>query len=231
MIPEERKFRHEFKYLISRSELAHLRMRMGALMRPDPHVDGNGFYHISSLYFDDLDNTCYFENESGTDPREKFRIRIYNGSPSSIHLECKRKERGKVLKTACSLTRKQADLLVGGKTVPDIAGQDPVLRKLTMLMMTRGMRPVIIVDYDRIPFVCSTGNVRITLDMNLASSSDVGSFFDGTALRRPVLSVGQDLLEVKYDEFLPDQIYRSLQLDNLMATAFSKYYLCRKYTV
>ena len=231
MIPEERKFRHEFKYLISRSELEHLKLRMCAMMRPDPHVGGNGSYHISSLYFDDLDDTCYFENESGTDPREKYRIRIYNGSPSNIHLECKRKERGKVLKTACSLTREQADLLVGGKTVPDIAGQDPVLRKLTMLMMTRGMRPVIIVDYDRIPFICSTGNVRVTLDMNLASSSNVSSFFDGAALRRPVLQAGQHLLEVKYDEFLPDQIYRSLQLDNLMATAFSKYYLCRKYTV
>lgn len=231
MIPEERKFRHEFKYLISRSELAHLKMRMGSLMRPDPHVDGSGFYHISSLYFDDLDDTCYFENESGTDPREKFRIRIYNGSSSVIRLECKRKERGKVLKTGCSLTRGQADLLIGGKTVPDISGQDPVLRKLTLLMMTRGMRPVIIVDYDRIPFVCATGNLRVTLDMNLTSSSDIRSFLDGSPLRRPVLQAGQHLLEVKYDEFLPDEIYRSLQLDNFMATAFSKYYLCRKYTV
>ena len=231
MIPEERKFRHEFKYLISQSELAHLKMRMGSLMRRDPHVDESGSYHISSLYFDDLDNTCYFENESGTDPREKFRIRIYNGSASSIRLECKRKERGKVLKSSCSLTRAQADLLVRGKTVPDISGQPPVLRKLTLLMMTRGMRPVVIVDYDRIPYICSTGNVRITLDMNLASSSDTLSFFDGTALRRPVMQTGQRLLEVKYYEFLPDEIYRSLQLDNLMATAFSKYYLCRKYTV
>ena len=99
MIPEERKFRHEFKYLISQSEFAHLNMRMGSLMRKDPHAGGNGCYHISSLYFDDLDNTCYFENENGTDPREKFRIRIYNGSASSVHLECKRKEQGKVLKT------------------------------------------------------------------------------------------------------------------------------------
>nr|MCR5073061.1 VTC domain-containing protein [Clostridiales bacterium] len=144
---------------------------------------------------------------------------------------CKRKERGKVLKTSCSLTRAQADLLVNGTAVPDISGQDPVLRKLTLLMMTRGMRPVIIVDYDRFPFICSTGNVRVTLDMNLSSSSDVRSFFDGAPIRRPVLPAGQHLLEVKYDEFLPDQIYRSLQLDNLTATAFSKYYLCRKYTV
>nr|MCR5073343.1 VTC domain-containing protein [Clostridiales bacterium] len=134
MIPEERKLRHEFKYPISLSELEHLKIRMGSLLRRDPHAGNGGFYHISSLYFDDLDDTCYFENESGTDPREKFRIRIYNGADSAIRLECKRKERGKVLKTSCSLTRAQADLLVNGTAVPDISGQDPVLRKLTLLM-------------------------------------------------------------------------------------------------
>ena len=47
---------------------------------------------------------------------------------------------------------------------------------------------------------------------------------------RPVLPVGQQLLEVKYDEYLPDFIYRSLMLPNLRQTAFSKYYICRKYT-
>lgn len=30
-------------------------------------------YHIRSLYFDDYYNSCYNENEIGTDPREKFR--------------------------------------------------------------------------------------------------------------------------------------------------------------
>ena len=36
--------------------------------------------------------------------------------------------------------------------------------------------------------------------------------------------------QVKYDEFFPDHIYRALQLGELEQTAFSKYYLCRKYS-
>jgi hypothetical protein len=40
---------------------------------------------------------------------------------------------------------------------------------------------------------------------------------------------GQELLEVKYDEYLPDFIYRNLQLSSLQQTAFSKYYICRKF--
>ena len=44
------------------------------------------------------------------------------------------------------------------------------------------------------------------------------------------MPLGQQLLEVKFDEYLPDFIYRSLALNSLSQTAFSKYYLCRKYT-
>ena len=90
--------------------------------------------------------------------------------------------------------------------------------------------PVVIVEYDRIPYVYKNGNVRITLDTNICSSSAVSTFLEETIPRRPVLPLGQQLLEVKYDEYLPDFIYRSLQLSSLRQTAFSKYYICRKYT-
>ena len=116
-----------------------------------------------------------------------------------------------------------------GKRLPDLTKQPLTLRKLTLKMMLCHMRPVIIVDYDRFPFVCRSGNVRITLDTNIASASKTERFFDPQLPKRPVLPMGQHLLEVKYDEYLPDQIYRSLQLDNLQQTAFSKYYVCRRY--
>ena len=226
----ERKFRHELKYLISGAELAMLRSRMAHLIPADRHAGPDGVYTIRSLYFDDMDNRCYYENENGTDPREKFRIRIYNRSASHITLECKRKERGKTHKTACPLTEAQARCLMAGRALPDIGSQHPLLQKLTAQMLTRGLRPVVIVEYDRIPYVYPHGNVRVTLDCNIASSRAVEKFLDARIPRRPIMPAGQQLLEVKYDEYLPDFIYRSLQLQNLRQTAFSKYYLCRKYS-
>jgi SPX domain protein involved in polyphosphate accumulation len=145
-------------------------------------------------------------------------------------LECKRKERGKTLKTACALTREQTLHLMKGEVLPDIANQPPLLRKLSLQMLTRRLRPVVIVEYDRIPFVYPTGNVRITLDTNISSSTAIDSFLDEQIPKRPVQALGRQLLEVKYDEFLPDFIYRNLQLQNLQQTAFSKYYICRKYS-
>ena len=130
-------------------------------------------------------------------------------------LECKRKERGKTLKTACALTREQTLHLMKGEVLPDIGSQHPLLQKLTLQMLTRRLRPVVIVEYDRIPYVYSCGNVRITLDTNISLSTDIGNFLDEQIPKRPVLATGQQLLEVKYDEFLPDFIYRNLQLQNL----------------
>ena len=230
MRENEMKYRHELKYIISTAQIPLLKSRISALMQPDPHAGADGVYNIRSLYFDDYCNRCFYENENGTDPREKFRIRIYNHSDAHISLECKRKERGKTHKTSCPLTREQTKQLMAGIPLPNIGQQPPLLQKLTLQMMTRRLRPVVIVEYERIPFVYKNGNVRITLDTNIGSSSEVEKFLDPVIPVRPVLPMGQQLLEVKYDEYLPDFIYRSLMLPSLRQTAFSKYYICRRYT-
>lgn len=224
------KFRHELKYPVTGAQVEMLKNRINHLLSLDRHAGPDGRYSIRSLYFDDYANRCFYENENGTDPREKFRIRIYNRSSERVTLECKRKERGMTHKTFCPLTVEQTKLLMAGETIPDIGSQPPLLRKLTSQMLLRRLRPVVIVEYDRIPYVYKDGNVRVTLDMNVASSKDIGSFFDERISKRPVMPVGLQLLEVKYDAFLPDFIYRNLNLENLSQTAYSKYYLCRKYT-
>ncbi len=221
-------FRHELKYLIQSVHVPLLRSRLEHLIPLDKNVSPSGGYTIRSLYFDDYDNRCYWENENGTDPREKFRIRIYNGSTDRIRLECKRKERGKTLKSSCPLTLEQTQQLMAGKVLPHMECQPAVLQKLTREMLLSRMRPVVIVEYYRIPYVYKNGNVRITLDTQISACDDIQSFLNPSILKRPVMPLGQQLLEVKYDAYLPDFIYRSLQLENLRQTAFSKYYICRK---
>jgi len=224
-----RKFRHEFKYIIDNNQLEIIRNRISSLMPIDKHAGQNGQYNIRSIYFDDPLNKCYYENENGTDPREKFRIRIYNHSASRIVLECKRKERGKTHKTSCVLTLEQTQSIMRGIPLRDVSNLPPLLRRLTLKMLTERFRPVVIVDYDRMPFVYSLGNVRVTFDMNVSSSCEIQDFFKPDIKKRPVLASGQNILEVKFDEYLPDYIYRSLQTDDLRQTAFSKYYICRRF--
>ena len=227
----EERYRHEFKYLISEGQKELLRLRLKGLMAPDPHAGKSGVYNIRSLYFDDYYNSCYYDNLSGTDPRTKYRIRIYDHSAERITLERKRKERSMTRKTSELITRSDYEQLVRGEIRTDLSALPPLMRDMQLQIRSRRAHPVIIVEYDRIPFVCRSGNVRITLDTNISSARDFARFFDEKLPRRPVLQRGVQLLEVKYDEFLPDPIYRALQLDSLTQTAFSKYALCRRYSL
>lgn len=223
-------YRHELKYVISQAQIPLLRTRIEPFMRLDPHAAPDGLYTIRSVYFDDYYNTCYYENENGTDPREKFRIRIYNHSSDRIGLECKRKERGKTLKKSCILTKLQAEKMINCDEIA-LNDQPPLLRKILLQMKTRFLHPVTIVEYERIPYICQYGNVRVTFDMNMSSSACFDSFFYDRIPKRPIMPPGMHLLEVKFDEYLPDYIYSALNLGTLQQTSYSKYYLCRKYAL
>ena len=227
---ESIKYRHELKYRCSEAQLAIIKSRVQSMMPYDRHAAG-GQYTSRSMYFDSLSNKCYYENENGTDPREKFRIRIYNGSAERISLECKRKEHGKTHKTSCLLTMDDYEAIMAGGDLSAFADKPAVLRKFTLLLKDELYRPAVIVEYDRTPYVYRLGNVRVTLDQNIRSSDDFGSFFEQNLATRQILPRGQHLLEVKYDELLPDYIKEVLELGNLHQSTFSKYYLCRKYAM
>ena len=223
------KYRHELKYLCSEAQLAMLAVRLKGIMRTDGHAGPDGRYMVKSLYFDDEDDRCFMENEDGTGPREKYRIRIYNNKADRISLECKRKERDKVNKKSCLLTPEQFQELVCGKGAGGMEEMPELARRLLILKMSSNMKPKVIVSYERTPYVYKNGNVRVTFVRNIASSSDIEGFFSEHGGRRLILPAGQQLLEVKYDEYLPDPVYHALSLANMQRITFSKYYLCRRY--
>lgn len=224
-------YRHEYKYPINKVQMALEEAKLAAVASKDKNVGDNGYYNIRSLYFDDYYNSCYMDNVNGTDNREKYRIRIYNHSAKNIKLEMKKKVRGKTQKLSCAITEEQCRLLMEGLIPEDIRPEQQVLHKLAYLMATRFMQPAVIVDYDRVPYVyrIEDANVRVTFDMNLTSSENIADFLEERIDGRGIFAVDELLMEVKYDDFLPDEINSLLQLDGLSASTFSKYYLCRKF--
>lgn len=200
------------------------------IMEQDEHVGADGQYLIRSLYFDSLTDKCFYENENGDDPREKYRIRIYNCDSGRISLECKAKTRTMTRKTSCLITRSQCRSFMAG-VIPDPEWGEARQKQAAMFnqMRLNHLRPVVIVQYTRTPYVNRAGNVRITFDDCIASSNDIEGFLDEDICLRSVLPVGRSILEVKWDELLPSYIRQQLDLDSLQWTSFSKYYLCRKY--
>lgn len=232
-------FRHEYKYIISEKQAAILKNRVSALMAQDLHAGKSGTYEIRSVYFDDADDNCYYQNDAGTDPRSKYRIRIYNASDKRIVLEKKMKQKGMTKKRQQPISVDEYRMLMddGVWNVKDIAmaadhnfhKEPPLVKELLILKQTRLMQPKIIVAYERTPFIEPNGNVRVTFDDAIASSEAFEDFFCPDLHKRSIMPLGYTLMEVKFDEFLPSYIRENLEIGHLRQTSFSKYYLCRRY--
>ncbi len=219
-------YRVEKKYIVSDADLALLNARLKVVMTPDIHQNGSS-YEIRSLYFDDLTDSCMCENEAGVDQREKYRIRIYGSDSALIRLEIKEKLHTLTRKESCPLSKDCCRLLLNN-SLPFYIGADAPFNRFQLQRCCRLLQPKIIIAYERSAFVCSSGNVRITFDRNIRASKNCFQFLDKQVDNWiPILPTGVHVLEVKYDEFLPESIAQQLEIRKLFQTSFSKYYLGR----
>ena len=222
-------FRHEYKYVCTLADLADVENSISVLMDIDKNARKTGEYTVRSLYFDDYNDSCYYDNLYGYEPREKFRIRIYNQDSSRINLELKKKQKGKVKKESCSLPYDVCRQILERRSIDIRAVDAPLFRKFYLQYCAKGLQPKVIVEYDRIPYVYKDGNVRVTFDKNIRSSNQCRYFLEDNVFFRPITETNTHLLEVKFDEYLPDFIHRVLNDKKLKQSTFSKYFLCRKY--
>ncbi|MDO4581019.1 MAG: polyphosphate polymerase domain-containing protein [Bacillota bacterium] len=220
-------FRHEWKHVINFSDMMIIRQRLSAVAQPDAHaVDGR--YIIRSLYFDNLADKALREKIDGHNFKEKFRLRFYNYDDSLIHLEKKSKRNNLCNKQKAAITAAETRALIAGDVDFMLDCDRPLLRELYCKMRLQGLRPRTIVDYIREPFVYAPGNVRVTLDHHLRTGLNCIDFLDPHCLTIPAAQA-PILLEVKWDEYLPDIIRDAVQLDSRRVGAFSKYAACRIY--
>ena len=219
-------YRVENKYIISDLDMAVLSKRLEKIMQYDIHQAGN-CYTIRSVYFDDMLDSCMDENDAGIDCRKKYRIRTYGTVSSPIKLEIKEKRNGFTKKNSCKLTRDECDQIFADSDELEMDERKEWNQLLLQMKCTK-MRPKTIIEYERTAFVHPVGNVRITFDRNIVASKCHEDFFkDEVAEKIPLLPTGWHILEVKYDELLPDMIAKQLEIGNLQQIAFSKYYLGR----
>lgn len=220
-------YRHEWKHEINAADMLVLRQRLRAVMDQDIHAPG-GRYRVRSLYFDTPTDRALREKLDGVDRREKFRIRLYNGDTSVIHLEKKSKRGGLGTKQSAPLTASQARAILNGELDWMRDSPQPLVRELYAKMRTQLLRPKTVVDYAREPFVYGPGNVRVTLDYDIRTSLGCTDFLDPGCVTVPAGNAPV-ILEVKWDAFLPDVIREAVSLPGRRVGAFSKYAQCRIY--
>lgn len=221
------KFRNELKHEITVFDMFTLRARLQAVAKPETHGI-NGKYNIRSLYFDDSFDTALREKTDGVNMREKFRFRYYENNTSFIRLEKKSKINGLCNKVQCVINEEEAERIIRNDIEWMMSDERELVRVLYLKMKNNGLRPKTIVDYTREAFVFPAGNVRVTIDYNIRTGMQSIDFLNPTSLTVPA-SENTVILEVKWDDYLPDIIRNVVTLEGRRSSAFSKYAACRIY--
>lgn len=221
--------RHEEKYICSEAYLRMLESRLNAIMNPDVNQGENG-YEIKSVYFDTASDRMYEEGLAGLEQRNKYRIRIYNGSADVIKLEKKISVRNLKKKKTVLVEKAYVEQLLAGEETGNVLDYEDgsLLQEFTLLQKTELLRPKAIICYHRKAYVSELGNIRITLDRNIRATEDINDFFKEDGVYLPVLPSGVHLLEVKYDGIFPSYLTKLINFESLEKTSFSKYNLGRE---
>ena len=217
-------FRHEWKHILHPADILELRQRLGYLLLPDPHAQ---IYTVRSLYFDSPEDKALLEKLNGVARREKFRIRCYNGDTAFLRLEKKSKLGNLCAKESAVLTFAEARSIAAGALDWMYQASDrPLLQELYGKMRVQRLQPKTLVEYSREAYIYPSGNVRVTLDSGIRTG-----IYDRDLIHCLTVPAGDTpvILEVKWDNYLPDIVRDAVQLSSRQATAFSKYAACRIY--
>lgn len=226
---EEVKFRHELKHYINFSDYISIKSRLRAIMHTDKNANENNEYKIRSLYFDNVYDKALMEKVIGVPKRDKFRIRFYNDNHEFIRLEKKSKIRGLCLKDSERITKEECEKIING----DIEFLRDSNKKLFIDLYSeiKGnlLRPKTIVDYTREAYIYPIGNVRITFDKSIRTGLNNINMFDDNLPTIETINNKYIVLEVKFDEFLPQIIRDIIQVKERRPTSISKYEAARIY--
>lgn len=214
-------FRKELKYSITDKDFYIINHNLNNLIKKDPNCKGD-FYTITSLYFDDYKNTSYDQVKNGISNRWKYRIRFYNYDDSFIKLEKKHKINGLTDKSSVKINRKMFDDILKNNLKIENSNA-PLLNEFIVKMKKDLLRPIICIEYDRIPYVYKLGNVRITLDYNIRYTNRYNNLFSN---EKRVYYLKEKILEIKFNELIPDFIRYKLELNHLEQISFSKFNNC-----
>lgn len=215
-------YRHELKYNISKFDFNIIYYRLNGLLKTDIHSD-NGEYMVSSIYFDTYSHTSYYQVVDGIGERWKYRIRYYNDDLSYIVLEKKYKINAMTNKQSVVITQMQLENILQGRDLEISSNNPALLNEFYIKILTEYLRPVIVITYKRVAYICDAGTVRITLDFDIGSSKEFDILSKGN---RNIDYLPDIILEIKYTEFLPDYIRYNLALNHLEQISFSKFRNC-----
>ena len=211
-------FRKELKYNINNYEFSLINEELKRILKKDKYCIGD-HYTITSIYFDNYKGQAYNQVKCGLSERWKYRIRFYNYDDGFIKKKKKYKINNLTNKQEALINREIYEKILSGK-VRVSKDNSKLLNEFIIAMKTQGLRPIICIEYDRIPYVYKVDNVRITLDYNIKYTDKINDLF---SKNKKMYYLNEKVLEIKYNELIPDFILKKININHLNNTSFSKF--------
>ncbi|MCB9729293.1 MAG: polyphosphate polymerase domain-containing protein [Deltaproteobacteria bacterium] len=238
--------RREFKYLIDEDTARRVRDAVAPFCRLDTHAlaSPTASYRIHSLYFDTPGMDLFLANEREQLSRFKLRVRTYpdaaptpgrTGSAPPVFFEVKRRYHDVIVKDRALAPADWARLLdtPGARLPADTPPrQAAALDAFVVRTLTHHARPVVLVGYEREPWVSTIDDyARVTFDRRISSQPRERLTLDvdpraWRGVDHPVAHLGQRspvVLELKFTTAVPSWLVTIVRRYDLWRRAFSKY--------
>ena len=229
--------RFEMKFEITSAQRAALMADLGPRLRPDENAGTGARYPVVSLYYDNAERDCYWENARSLPSRRKLRVRVYGSRdgavPAVSFVEIKHKCEGRGVKRRVLLPLAQALRVCEGHQPEGVALGEldrRIIAEVHDLVLRHGFRPVMVMRYDRSAFagVEPGSDLRVTFDEgirarlgNLTPEPDDRRFEPGDEMQGD----GSIVMEVKATGCIPYWLSLTIAAAGCRMQSHSKY--CR----
>ncbi len=131
-----------------------------------------------------------------------------------------------IFKESAVLTKEEFNKILDGDYEFLLKSEKNLLQEFYIECVCNVMRPRVIVDYERTPFIMDEGTVRITFDKRVRAAIGGYDIFDDSLPTLNAIDSDKLIMEVKYTEFLPQIVRNMIPPRNSELTAASKYVIC-----
>lgn len=221
--------RYEVKYLVDCHRLPEIERALEGFLVPDENGRGTSGYFNYSVYFDSPNYQFYSEKREGELVRIKPRIRLYRSAldapPQAVFMELKGRYDRIVTKRRAAIDVGLAEQLLTAHPVllDDRAVESSTMGEFYYLAHRFRLAPCVTVLYHRTAFYGAFyPGVRVTFDRVIRGSRM-------TTLDNPeesfvaIVPVNQMIIELKYNNKVPEMLLRRFNSLGLQHNTFSKF--------
>jgi len=219
--------RYERKFLLTLEQKQNIDKFLKAHMSYDIYSPSGETYGIYNYYLDTEGYEVIRHSIAKPAYKHKIRMRYYDDHvthDTQVFLEIKSKADKRVNKRRIQLSLEDANkyLIAGKKPVLNDYLSHQIFNEIDYLIKKEGLSPKTYIEYQRIAYIDTNSDLRITIDSNLWFQ-DVEYNLGLKGIRTPLIPDDLFLMEVKTGQGFPLWLVQYLSSQSLFSQSFSKY--------